>query len=384
MAVQQSSKVTWNCIRRLANAALMLSLGTAVLAGLGSGRSGRVQDRLWTASGAASAHRAAGPSQGPPVVKITPLGSQAGDLCRDDRALLFEDPTGLRVLWDPGRTIDGGTDGRLGDLHVVILSHAHTDHIGDRFHQPADGCGGNAAGSTFSQGNLAAIAAAKNSAVFGGGEMADFLGRKIQNIRGTATPGCAAAGLTNELTVPLTAPCTAALRPGGSRTVRLSQASAGVKFVVVPAFHSNGIPSALVDTPGVAPNTTGYGGSEVGFVVKFTNGLTVYLTGDTGVFGDMDTIIRRFYQPNLVVANMSDMVTLGPDEGAFAVKELIKPLTVMPSHVNEQATDSGSVRSGTRTRRFIDQMSGSGINIVIPLSGVTRQFDGTGKCVNCP
>ena len=55
------------------------------------------------------------------VVKITPLGSHASEFCRNDRALLFDDPTGVRVLWDPGRTIAGATDLRLGDVHVVIL-----------------------------------------------------------------------------------------------------------------------------------------------------------------------------------------------------------------------------------------------------------------------
>src|SRR5215467_13408087 len=73
----------------------------------------------------------------PPVVKITPLGSHASEFCNNDRALVFEDPTGVRVLYDPGRTIDGGTDARLGDIHVVILSHAHTDHVGDAKPNPA-------------------------------------------------------------------------------------------------------------------------------------------------------------------------------------------------------------------------------------------------------
>ena len=355
------------------------------------------------ALGCAGPSLAVSPTQGAQTVKITPLGSNAGDFCRDDRALLFEDPTGVRVLWDPGRTIDGGTDGRLGNVHVVILSHAHTDHIGDRFHQPSDGCAGNATGALFPQSNLAAIAAAKNSAVFAGGEMADFLARKIQNLRGAATAGCPAAGLANEMTVPLTTPCTATLRPGGSRTVRFSGAGAGVKFASVPAFHSNGIPSSLVDAPGVAPNTTGYGGDEGGFIVQFTNGLVVYLAGDTGLFGDMETIVRRFYQPSVAVLNMSDTATLGPDEAAFAAQELIQPQTVIPSHINEAATAGGAVRAGTRLERFISQMaarstSGLGeifrrpgrptrplaISIVLPLSGVTREFDGRGRCLNCP
>ena len=65
------------------------------------------------------------------TVKITPLGSHAGELCANDRALLFEDPTGVRVLYDASRTIAGAADPRLGAVHVVLLSHAHGDHIGD-------------------------------------------------------------------------------------------------------------------------------------------------------------------------------------------------------------------------------------------------------------
>ena len=322
----------------------------------------------------------------PPVVNITPLGSHAGEFCTSDRALLFEDPTGVRVLYDPGRTIAGGTDARLGEVDVVILSHAHTDHIGDTQLNPAapGTCAGPGTVSAAPNSNLANIVAAKNSAFFGGGELQAYFGKKIQDALGaaTATAACPAAGLTNEIVVPLSAPCTASLRPGGSRTARFNGASAGVKLVAVPAFHSDGIPAAFVDDPGVAPGTAGYGGSENGFILKFTNGLTVYLTGDTGLFGDMRSIIRKYYQPTLMVANISDTVTLGPDEAAFAATRLVRPQTIIPSHINEAATTNGQP-TGARLLRFLDQMNGSGINVVIPLSGVTRQFDGSGNCLNC-
>src|ERR1700704_5786057 len=65
-------------------------------------------------------------------VKITPLGSHAGELCSRDRATLFEDPTGVRILYDAGQSVTGGDDPRLGTVHVVLLSHAHGDHIGDQ------------------------------------------------------------------------------------------------------------------------------------------------------------------------------------------------------------------------------------------------------------
>ena len=334
---------------------------------------------------AAAALCALAQTNAPPVVKITPLGSHAGEFCTSDRAMIFEDPTGVRVLYDPGRTVDGGTDARLGDIHVVILSHAHTDHVGDVKINPASPgtCAAPGTVTAAPNSNIATIIAAKNAAFFGGGELSTYIGRKVQNVRsGTATAACAGAGLTNELTVPLTAPCTASLRPGGSRSVRLSGASAAVKLVAVPAFHSDGIPAALTDDPSVAPGTAAYGGSENGYVLIFTNGLTAYLTGDTGMFGDMKTIIHKYYHANLMVANISDTVTLGPDEAAFAATKLVKPRTVIPSHINEAATTNGSP-AGDRMKRFIDRMNGSNINIVLPLSGVTREFDGSGSCTNC-
>ena len=40
-------------------------------------------------------------------VKVTPLGSHDGELCPQDRALIFEDPNGTRILFDAGRTVAG-------------------------------------------------------------------------------------------------------------------------------------------------------------------------------------------------------------------------------------------------------------------------------------
>lgn len=38
-------------------------------------------------------------------VKITPLGSHTGELCERDRATIFEDPTGVRILYDAGASV---------------------------------------------------------------------------------------------------------------------------------------------------------------------------------------------------------------------------------------------------------------------------------------
>src|ERR1044072_3530113 len=64
-------------------------------------------------------------------VKITPIGSPPGELCANDRALVFEDPTGVRFLYDAAQNVTGGNDPRLGTIHLVLLSHMHGDHVGD-------------------------------------------------------------------------------------------------------------------------------------------------------------------------------------------------------------------------------------------------------------
>jgi len=315
-------------------------------------------------------------------VKMTPLGSHSGELCRNDRALLFEDPTGVRILYDPGRTVDE-SDSRLGDVHVMLLSHAHNDHIGDVRPNTGGGtCAAPATGAANPNTNFAGIAALKNAAVLAPGELSTYLSRKILDVRGSAPAACAENGLENAFDVPLSAPCTAALRPGGSRTARRAGMATGVKIAAVQAVHSNGVAAGLVDAPGVAPGLSGYGGSEGGFVIKFTNGLVAYLTGDTGLFGDMDTIISRFYRPTLVVLNMSDTVTLGPTEATFMMKTLIKPRSVVPSHVNEQATSGGVIRGGTRVALFESSVRDS-VDVIVPISDITRSFDGSGRCVGC-
>ena len=73
---------------------------------------------------------AAVPPAGGPTVKVTPLGTHAGELCNRDRAMILEDPTGVRILYDAGASVLGGDDPRLGVVHVVLLSHAHGDHMG--------------------------------------------------------------------------------------------------------------------------------------------------------------------------------------------------------------------------------------------------------------
>ena len=138
-------------------------------------------------------------------VKITPLGSHDGEFCSADRAFLFEDPSGVRILYDAGATIAGGADPRLGEVHVVLLSHGHNDHIGgSKIPEMNSGaCDRPKTVSAAPNSNTAEIAAAKNSAVVVIPPMDEFLVKKIQGIRGKEVVACAETGLARETTVPL-------------------------------------------------------------------------------------------------------------------------------------------------------------------------------------
>ncbi len=317
-------------------------------------------------------------------VTITPLGAAAGEFCVGDRALLFEDPTGVRVLIAPGRTVNGSGDPRIapiGSVHVLLIDHPHVDHIGDVFHTNCAGTA-TAAFAFPSEGNAPEIAAAHKSAVLVGGELPDFFTQKIKNVTGVVPPGCPAAGLDNTFDVPRSSPCVGVIR-GGTRTAVFSGQSQGVKITTIPAFHAAGASRMHVDPldgvsgPGVPPGLTGYAGHETGYILRFTNGLTVLWTGDSGLIGDWKTQ-SKFYKVNLAVVHMGDLFTMGPDEAAFAVDHLIKPKTVIPEHANQVSTSDGAVNAGTRVERFIGQVEDA--KVIVPLSGVPISCDGEGNC----
>jgi L-ascorbate metabolism protein UlaG (beta-lactamase superfamily) len=315
-------------------------------------------------------------------VKITPLGSHPGELCNRDRATLFEDPTGVRILYDAGQTVTGGDDPRLGAVHVVLLSHAHGDHIGDqRLKAPGAGtCDSPELVSAAPNSTTAEIAAAKNAAILMIVPMANFVGRKVEAIKGKPTAACAQTG--SDLVVPFAAPCNAGVMIGGTRSVKTSGAARAVEITVVTAAHDSTVPRELLtdslreslEPDGVSMTL----GPSTGYVIRFTNGLTVYLSGDTGVHNDMKSVVADFHKANLMLLNLGPNAVT-PESAAYAANELVHPNSVIATHVNEAATTDGKLKPTSRTAAFTNLVKGR--PVYPALSGKTMEFNGDGKCV---
>jgi L-ascorbate metabolism protein UlaG (beta-lactamase superfamily) len=156
----------------------------------------------------------------------------------------------------------------LSALDLVLITHAHFDHIGD-----AVELGTKLEPETF--------------AIF---ETAMWLGGKgVPNVTG--------------------------MNKGGTTEAQ------GVKFTMVHAVHSCGISDG---------DQILYGGEASGYVIEFPGGLRIYYAGDTTVFSDME-IIGELYNPDVCFLPIGDFYTMSPKEAAYAV-DLLDAEVVVPMH----------------------------------------------------
>ena len=200
------------------------------------------------------------------VVTITWLGHGT---------FLYESPGGKRLLVDPwideNPAFPQGWKGRLEQgLDGILVTHGHFDQIG----------------------SLIELAQVTHAPIFGIFDMEGWLQK--QGIGEGQFIGFNKGGTVD---------------------------AAGVRATMVPAQHSsshndNGLPVYL--------------GDPVGYILRFDNGVCVYHTGDTCVFGDM-RIYGEIYRPDVAVLPIGDFFTMGPDQAAYAAK-LIGAPRVIPCH----------------------------------------------------
>ncbi len=85
---------------------------------------------------------------------------------------------------------------------------------------------------------------------------------------------------------------------------------------MVPAMHSAGVA----------------GGVAAGFIIKFNEGITVYYSGDTALFGDMK-LFGELFDIDYAVLPAGDNYTMGPEDALMAAK-FLKAKTTIPLHYN--------------------------------------------------
>lgn len=178
------------------------------------------------------------------------------------------------ILIDPFLTgnphFDGDLEAAAKGLTHIVLSHGHSDHVGDTVD----------------------LAKRHGAAVVATFELAQWLkGKGVETIEPGNTGGTIKF---DDFTVTLT-----------------------------QAFHS----SASVDEDG----QTTYLGMPNGLVLHFANGPTVYHMGDTDIFGDM-ALIEELHHPEIGLVPIGDRLTMGAAVAALACRRYFNFKTIIPIH----------------------------------------------------
>lgn len=180
-------------------------------------------------------------------------------------------PGGKRLLIDPWLSSNPSCPDKMRKppkVDLILASHGHFDHIED----------------------LLACARESGAPVVGIFELCDWLMRK---------------GIAN----------TAPMNKGGSQDIL------GVRVTMTDARHSSG----YFDNGQMV-----YMGEPAGFVIRLEDGMSMYYSGDTCLFGDMQ-LIRELYSPVIAFLPIGDRFTMGPMQAAKAC-EWLGVKQVVPMH----------------------------------------------------
>jgi L-ascorbate metabolism protein UlaG (beta-lactamase superfamily) len=184
---------------------------------------------------------------------------------------LLQTSGGTRVLFDPWLLDNPACPASMKKppkVDLVLVSHGHTDHMGD----------------------VVSVARDSGAPVVAIVELCDWLRRK---------------GLANLLP----------MNKGGSQHV------AGLRVTMTDARHS----SSYVEN-----GQTIYMGEPAGYVVRLEDETTIYFAGDTALFGDM-RLIGEMYAPALAFLPIGDRFTMDPAAAARACR-MLGVRQVVPMH----------------------------------------------------
>ena len=263
-----------------------------------------------------------GCAQTAPAAPAAMAGAKTELLWLGQASFRIKSPGGKTIVVDPW--ITGGPKtpaayktnlAALGRVDVLLVTHAHVDHIGD----------------------APALAKLNNTKLYAPADMVTPL----------VTLGLLPAELTHRF------------NKSGS-----VQPAPGIKVTAVAAEHS----SLLVwNNPATGKAESHPAGEAVGYIIELENGFKIWHMGDTGLFGDMK-FISDYYKPDLVLMPIGGNFTMGPDDAAFAANSWIKPKNVIAMHYNSNPLATGTLA------QFQAAMQGSAVKVVPMTEGQSVEF----------
>src|ERR1041385_1327634 len=199
-------------------------------------------------------------------------------------------PKGKVLLIDPWLTNPSNPDAKNGKdplasvpkVDYILLTHGHRDHVGDAV-EIAKKTGAILICNPELAGNLV--------------KLADFPGKQAETD--------AIMGIGGEIQI----------------------ADGEVTVAMTPAVHSS---SVFNSKAGPTEPERAYGGNPAGFVLIIKDGPTIYHSGDTAYFKDMETIGEE-YQIDLALLNIGGHFGMEPRMAARAAKSVRARLAV-PQH----------------------------------------------------
>jgi len=238
-------------------------------------------------------------------------------------AMRITTPGGKVIMIDPWLTGNPKTPanfkqlGALGKIDLILVTHAHGDHLGD----------------------AAALSQLNHAPIWNGGGMGQTL----------VALGMVPAAMSQRFNKSGT------VAPFGPQ---------GPKITAVHAEHS----SELVwKNPATNKDEVHYGGEPVGYIIEMENGFKVWHMGDTGLYGDM-RMIGEMIKPDLVLIPIGGHFTMGPKEAAVAVRDMIKPRYAIPMHYLTTPQLAGT------PAQFTAALGVTGTQVIVPEPGQKVDF----------
>jgi L-ascorbate metabolism protein UlaG (beta-lactamase superfamily) len=206
--------------------------------------------------------------------QLTWYGQAAFKIVSPSGNVLLVDPWLTNPLFEKAK----GEIAALDRVDFILLTHGHSDHVGDAV-------------------EIGKKTRAKLVATF------DLSAALV-----------AALGYPSEL---------ADVETTGHMGGTLNLLGGEVAVTFVPAWHGSAV-SKEENAPPI------YAGTPAGLIIALRAGPTIYHTGDTDLFSDM-ALVSRFRKIDVMLVCIGDHFTMGPTRAAEAVK-LVKPRMVIPMH----------------------------------------------------